>query len=363
MRVDALDYAYDEELVAQVPLPERDGARLLVLPERDVGVLHRTIRDLAGLVPPSLWVVNNTKVRSARLLGQKAESGGKAELFLLRRLRADTDPDGETWLALGRASKSLRAGVELVFGSDSALHARVLERREDGTLLVRLLARDVGRAIASLGRVPLPPYIRRAPTPADSERYQTIFAAQEGAVAAPTAGLHLSETLVAQLREAGHQLEAVTLHVGLGTFGPVTKTDLDEHPMHEEEYCVSERTAAAVEEAHASGRRVVAVGTTVVRALESAALEARAAGRSGRLATGDAATRLLIQPGFTFRVVDALLTNFHQPRSTLLALVMAFAGIDRIQNAYREAVNARYRLFSYGDAMLIQSGKGATNDS
>ena len=358
MRVDALDYDYDEQLVAQTPLPDRDGARLFVIGANGQKFTHRTVRDLAVLLPPSLLIVNDTRVFPARLIGSRTPTGGRVEVFLVRRLETDGAGTIEEWLALGRASKALRPGTEVVFGRSADLRATVVERGADGLFRVRLEAPNVAEAIAAEGRVPLPPYIRRDATAEDRERYQTIFAAHPGAVAAPTAGLHLSQGLVTALRSAGHHLEAVTLHVGLGTFAPVTADDLDDHMMHTEEFSISDRVVTAVEDAQAEGRSVVAVGTTVVRALEAAALAGEAAGRPGRLWAGSGRTDLLIQPGYRFRVVDTLLTNFHQPRSTLLALVMAFAGIDRTRRAYGEAQRLRYRLFSYGDAMLVCGARG-----
>ncbi|NOY90756.1 MAG: tRNA preQ1(34) S-adenosylmethionine ribosyltransferase-isomerase QueA [Deltaproteobacteria bacterium] len=343
MRTDALDYELPDALIAQRPTEARDGARMLVLAG---GALHDSaVLKLAQELPPSLIVLNDTRVLPARLLGTKP-TGGRAELFLLERL--SKPGSAERWRAIGRASKGLKAGHQLGFG-EGALSARVLEREPGGDLEVELLSRDgaVGEALERLGKVPLPPYIRRDADAADRERYQTVFAKREGAVAAPTAGLHLSKALLASLEEAGHRFAYVTLHVGLGTFAPVKSHDLDDHPMHEEAFEIPEATVIAIHEARTEGRPVLAVGTTVVRALESAADEA------GALRAGAARTRLLIQPGYEFRVVDSLLTNFHLPCSTLLALVMAFAGEDVTRRAYAHAVEARYRFFSYGDAMLI----------
>lgn len=337
MRLDELDYELPEALIATEPPPDRDGARLLHI-ARGLGQLsHRTVRDLPALVPEgALLVVNDTRVIPARLHGTKA-SGGKTEIFLLRPL----DDTGARWRALGRASKPIRAGA--VIEVAAGFSVRVDSRDEDGSLGVTLLADDPFAALERHGEVPLPPYMRRAPTEADRARYQTVYAARPGAVAAPTAGLHLTPALFDAMRARGVSRVAVTLHVGAGTFAPVTVDDLDQHPMHAEWYEVPEATAAAVRAARATGRPVVAVGTTAVRALESWALDGPPRGD----------TRLLIQPGYSFRVVDAMVTNFHLPRSTLLALVMAFAGADLTRRAYAEAVAARYRFFSYGDAMFI----------
>lgn len=337
MRTDDLDYELPEDLIAAEPPPERDGARMLVL-RRDASALeHRAVLDLPTLLPPrALLVVNDTRVIPARLRATKP-TGGKVEVLLVRAL----DADARRWTALARASKPLRAGtvVEVAEG----LSVRVGERDADGALEVELLGDDPWSLIDAHGEVPLPPYMRRRPTDDDRARYQTVFADRPGAVAAPTAGLHLSERLLASLDAAGFERARVTLHVGPGTFAPVTVDDLDAHPMHAEWYEVPPAAREAVAAAKREGRAVVAVGTTSVRALESWA------------ATGEAMgdTRLLIQPGYRFEVVDALLTNLHLPRSTLLALVMALAGVELTRRAYAEAVAERYRFFSYGDATLV----------
>ncbi len=339
MDLEDLDYTLPDELIAQRPLPERDGARLLVL---DGGAItHAHVRALASHVPPALFVVNDTRVLNARLHGHKP-TGGKVELLLVRRLSAPGVT--ERWEALGRSSKPIRVGVRLELG---ALSATVLDKR-GATLEVRLEATEpIAAVLERDGHVPLPPYIRREDEPSDRERYQTVFAAEPGAVAAPTAGLHFSESLVTEAERAGHRFASVTLHVGPGTFRPVSAPSLDEHVMHVERYDVPESTVEAVAEAKRAGRPVVAVGTTVVRTLEAAALD-------GELRAGPGSTDLFIRPGFEFQVVDALMTNFHLPRSTLLALVMAFVGVEPAKAAYAEAVRARYRFFSYGDAMLMR---------
>ncbi|WP_437637862.1 tRNA preQ1(34) S-adenosylmethionine ribosyltransferase-isomerase QueA [Sorangium sp. So ce854] len=373
MRCELLDYELPEALIASRPPEERDGARLLLVDRgRSAGeVEHAAIRDLDRYVEPgALVVVNDTRVIPARLFGKKRGTGGQVELFLLHRLDeapagggdlAGASPEGggrpERWRAMGRASKPIRPGAVLDIERDGALVAEVLERAEDGVLTVRLSSPaglSVAAAIDAYGHVPLPPYLGRGDDAADRERYQTIFARVPGAVAAPTAGLHLTPALVERLRASGVEIARVTLHVGLGTFQPVTVDDLDAHPMHAEVYSVPEATAAAIAGARDRGAPVVAVGTTVVRALETAADPARA----GLVRAQSGETRLLIQPGYRFRVVDALLTNFHLPRSTLLALVFAFAGRERTLRAYRAAIDAGYRFYSYGDAMLIR-GAGA----
>jgi S-adenosylmethionine:tRNA ribosyltransferase-isomerase len=348
VRVERFDYELPESSIAQAPLPERDGARLLVLDAR--GRSDRTVRDLPSLVPPrALVVLNDTRVIPARLLGKKAATGGRVEVFLLRREAAGDEV--ERWIALGKSSKGFAPGMEIELAE--GLRATVLSVREAGVIEVELevpSGATVHAAIEREGHVPLPPYITRSDAPADRERYQTVFARTPGAVAAPTAGLHLSDALLDALRAAGATTATVTLHVGLGTFRPVTADDLDDHPMHAEWLSIPEETAAAVRAARAEGRPVMAVGTTVVRALETAAAHG-----DGEVVAFEGDTSLLIQPGYRFRAVDALLTNFHLPKSTLLALVAAFGGLERVLEAYAHAVAAGYRFFSYGDAMLLTS--------
>ena len=336
MRTDELLFDLPPELIASTPLAERDASRLLVLRREGGTLTDDVIRSLPSLLPDgALLVVNDTRVIPARLRGVKP-SGGKAE-FLLVRSKGE---DGRRWEALGRASKPMRDGVVIEIAPGLAV--RILGR--DGMMLdVELLADDPWAAIERHGEMPLPPYMHRAPEESDRERYQTVYADRPGAVAAPTAGLHLTDELFAAMRARGIDRVSVTLHVGPGTFAPVVVDDLDEHPMHSEWYDVPVATAEAVRAAKRDGRPVVAVGTTVVRTLESWALDGERTGE----------TRLLIQPGYSFRVVDALLTNFHLPRSTLLALVMAFGGPERVRAAYAMAVALRYRFFSYGDAMLV----------
>jgi S-adenosylmethionine:tRNA ribosyltransferase-isomerase len=356
MHVDELHYELPSDLVAHEPLPERTDARLLVL-AGTASPAHANVHALPDLLPPrSLLVLNDTRVLPARLLGNKS-SGGRIEVFLLERRLAvpGGDGEGELWDALVRSSKGSRVGDRYDFGD---LQVRVESMNADpaesggasGVVQVRLRATTgtVDRALRAVGTVPLPPYIRREATPGDVTRYQTVFARHDGSVAAPTAGLHFTHDLLDGLRAKGHTIQYVTLHVGLGTFRPVTATDLDAHVMHEEAYAVSEDAARAVAEARRDGRPVVAVGTTVVRTLESACNAA------DQVVAGRARTRLLIQPGYRFRAVDALLTNFHLPNSTLLALVMAFAGAERTREAYKVAIENRYRFFSYGDAMLVR---------
>ena len=332
MDVAEFDYELPEGLIAQAPLPERDASRLLVLPRRSGPVRHLGIRDLPALLRPGdLLVVNDARVIPARLHGRKEGTGGKVELLLVEPL------GGAEWLALGQASKPLREGARVeVLGSA----IEIVRVCEGGELVVRLpLEGDaLWRFLDEAGELPLPPYIRHAPGPADRERYQTMFARERGAVAAPTAGLHFTPALIEALCERSVAVAPITLHVGPGTFLPVRAQRIEDHRMHRERYFVPEETARAI----AAAERVIAVGTTALRALEAS---------QGR--AGPGSTDLFITPGYEFRAVDGLLTNFHLPRSTLLMLVSAFAGLDRIRAAYREAIGESYRFFSYGDAMLI----------
>lgn len=351
MTVDEFDYALPEALIAQRPAEHRDGSRLLCLDRHDGSVVHRTFGELPALLRAGdLLVVNDTRVLPARLAARKA-SGGRVELLLVERLDAGEDPASVVWSCLGRVSRPPRVGDALRL--DGGLTGELLAR-DGGTWRVRFRAApgaDAGRALLAAGAMPLPPYIRRedgAPPPVDdAERYQTVYAARDGAVAAPTAGLHFTPELLAELESRGVSRVAVTLHVGPGTFQPVRVRDLDAHEMHEERGEIPAATAEAIAATRRTGGRVVAVGTTVVRALEARA------DASGRVSAGTFRTALFIRPGFRFRVIDALLTNFHLPRSTLLMLVAAFAGREHVLAAYADAVERRYRFFSYGDAMLV----------
>jgi S-adenosylmethionine:tRNA ribosyltransferase-isomerase len=343
-RVQRHDFAYDlpPELIAQIPLAERSASRLLVLEGADgrPALLDSTMRDFPGLLRPGdLLVFNDTKVVAARLLGTKP-SGGRVEIFLERVVAA------EQAVVQLRASKPIREGLEVMTAGGVV---RVLGREDD---LWRLAF--PGSALEFFekwGDVPLPPYIHRAADANDRERYQSIFARERGAVAAPTASLHFDSQLIREVEARGVSRAFVTLHVGAGTFQPVRTDDLESHVMHAERVSVSAAACEAIEKTRAEGGRVVAIGTTVVRALESAALAAGAPRLPPAGWSGD--TRLFIRPGFNFQVIDALLTNFHLPESTLLMLVCAFGGRDPVLAAYEHAVRARYRFFSYGDAMFL----------
>ncbi len=340
------DFAYDlpPELIAQSPPAERSAARMLVLDGHDGLLGDRSVRDLpAYLERGDLLVLNDTRVVAARLTGNKP-SGGRVEILLERALA------GCEALAQISASKPIRAGLEIATAGGSV---RVLAR--EGELWRLGLPAPALEFFERFGVVPLPPYIRRPALASDRERYQSIFARVPGAVAAPTASLHFDEPLLAALAARGVSRAFVTLHVGAGTFQPLRAEQLATHVLHAEYACVGETTCEAVARARAQGSRVIAVGTTVVRALESAALAPQHQQRepAPTLAPWSGETRLFITPGFRFQVTDALLTNFHLPESTLLMLVCAFAGRERVLAAYRHAVQARYRFFSYGDAMLV----------
>lgn len=337
MQLSDFDFDLPEQLIAQYPPEVRGSSRLLVaLPDKPPADDRFTA--LPDYVERGdVLVFNNTKVMKARLFGQKA-SGGKIEALIERVL------DAHTALAHVRSSKSPKPGTQLVF--ESGIEAEMVERRGELFVLHFAGAQNVYQLLEQNGHLPLPPYIERAAGADDDSRYQTVYAKHQGAVAAPTAGLHFTEELLAALQNKGVETTEVTLHVGAGTFQPVRVDNIAEHKMHSEWYEVSAETVAKIEAAKAAGKRVWAVGTTSVRALESAA-------KSGRLQAGCGDTDIFITPGYRFRVIDRLITNFHLPKSTLLMLVSAFAGTDEIKAVYRHAVEQEYRFFSYGDAMLL----------
>jgi S-adenosylmethionine:tRNA ribosyltransferase-isomerase len=336
LTLDDFDYTLPGELIAQFPAPQRDASRLLRL--SGVALSDHGFGELPQFLHPGdLLVFNDTRVIKARLYGVK-ESGGRIEA-LVERITAPQEA-----LVQMRASHPPRPGARLCF--DAAIDAVVLERRGDLYLLRFAGSADVHALLERHGHLPLPPYIAHGDGKEDHARYQTVYARRPGAVAAPTAGLHFDEAMLARLRDQGVQLAWLTLHVGAGTFQPVRVSNLAEHKMHSERYEIPAATAQAVARARAAGRAVIAVGTTSLRALESAAGVSGLGGAAGE-------TELFITPGYRFRVVDRLITNFHLPRSTLLMLVAAFAGLDAVRAAYSYAIARRYRFFSYGDAMLI----------
>ena len=343
MQLTEFDYDLPEELIAQKPLPDRDASRMLVL-DRSTGLL----RDSSfsefplQLKPNDVVVVNNSRVIPARLIGQRKETGGRVEVFLVREL------EPQVWQALVRPSARLRRGTRAVFGNQQ-LEAEFLDEPGGELRRVRFESEEPFETVLSkVGSTPLPPYIKRprGVSLADDERYQTIYSKQRGAIAAPTAGLHFTPDLLAKLKSTD-QLVEITLHVGYGTFEPVRVDNVNEHQVSSERYEISQSAAERINSALEAGGRIVAVGTTTTRALESSA------GENGNVNAGVGEATLTIKPGFRFKVVDALLTNFHLPRSSLLILVSVFAGRELILNAYHYAVMQRYRFYSYGDCMLI----------
>ena len=360
MLLEEFDYPLPGELIAQHPLAERDASRMMVLDRTRQDFQDRIFRDLPAILRPGdLLVFNNTKVFPARLLGRRQgiraqrigkhnpaareHLTGEVELLLTRQESEDL------WQGLVHPGRKIRTREVLVFGDDE-LQAEVLDRGQYGARRVRLRARDgnLERTIDRLGHVPLPPYIRRADEAGDRETYQTVYAKVRGAVAAPTAGFHFTERVLSQLQERGVESCEITLHVGLGTFQPVRAREVEDHKMEPERYEVSAAAADAVNRALEEGRRIIAVGTTSVRTLEHLGRK-----HQGRISPGCGETSLFIVPGFEFKIVQGLLTNFHLPKSTLLMLVCAFAGKDLTLRAYQHATEERYRFYSYGDCMLI----------
>ncbi len=339
-KTESYDYELPDAQIAQVPAEPRDSSRLLVLERNGFRIEHRLFREIPAFFRAGdLLVLNDAKVIPARLIGKKAEGTAVVEVFLLRPL----DPGWERWEALVRPGRRLQPGSRVQFERGEI--AVVGERKPDGLREVTFSGiPDVHGFIEREGKVPFPPYISNDRI--EPARYQTVYARSEGAVAAPTAGLHFTEGLLAQIASSGVELARLTLHVGIGTFRPVKEADIRKHPMHEEFFEIPEETADRVNSAKKEGRRVVAVGTTVVRALE-------AASRGGYCRAGVDSTGLFIYPGYGFKMVDALVTNFHLPKSSLMMLVSAFAGYEAVMAAYRLAVRENYRFFSFGDAMLI----------
>ena len=353
MNVSDFDFDLPPGLIAQEPPAERDAARLLYLHRCTGAVTHTSVLALPDLLrADDLLVVNNTRVFPARLLGHRVSSGGAVECLLIGRV--DSAPalrSEQYWEALMHPGQKLRPGTEVIFEGARTLHGEVLERRFYGRRLIRLWAdhgASIDEAVDAIGHVPLPPYIKREDRREDRDRYQTLFARARGSVAAPTAGLHFTRSLMAAFGQRGILIVEITLHVGYGTFQPVRVDRVEDHRLEAERYDIGETAAAEIDHALDAGRRVVAVGTTTTRALEAVARAHR-----GRIASGVGTTDLFIFPGFEFRVVQGLLTNFHLPRSSLLMLVSAFGGRERVAAAYAAAIAERYRFYSYGDAMLI----------
>ena len=360
MQVSEFDFDLPDELIAQEPPPRRGESRLLVLRRETGQIEHSMFMRLPDLLEPGdLLVLNDTRVFPARLIGRRVPSGGAVECLLLRQL-APADATGvgpdvassAVWEALMHPGQKLKPGARVVFEQGGVrLHGEVQARHFYGRRTIRLWSEpplDVATAVDRIGHIPLPPYIRRDDRPSDRDRYQTVFARERGSVAAPTAGLHFTPELLTALDARGVERAEVTLHVGYGTFKPVRAERVEEHEVDPETFTVSGRAADALTRALREKRRIIAVGTTTTRALESLDV-----GKDGRIAAATGETRLFIHPGHQFRIVRGLITNFHLPRSSLLMLVAAFAGRERVLAAYRDAVARRYRFYSYGDAMLL----------
>lgn len=356
MRVDLFDFDLPEERIALRPADPRDSARMLVVRPGD-GLADETVRDLPSLLDPGdVLVLNDTRVIPAQLVGQRWRDGGRADVDVTLHMRVD----GDKWLAFARPARRLAAGDRVSFGHDGnacflgKLDATVLEKREAGEVLLGFdfSGPALDEAISAAGHVPLPPYIasRRADDESDRSDYQTIYAREEGAVAAPTAGLHFTQELFEALDRRGVERRFVTLHVGAGTFLPVKADDTADHRMHAETGAVPAETAEALNAARRRGSRIVAVGTTSLRLLESAT------DPEGQIAPWSGSTDIFITPGYRFRTADVLMTNFHLPRSTLFMLVSAFAGLETMKAAYRHAIETGYRFYSYGDACLLFRG-------
>jgi len=362
--VSEFNYRLPEELIAQEPAPDRSGSRMLHLARAPEGLEDRVFQDLPRILKQGdLLVLNDTRVFPARLLGRRgglqaqpvSPHNPAARDFLQGQIEAllteqvSTEPN--EWLCLVRPGRKIGVGERLFFGAQDELQAEVLARGEFGERRIRFAPTpDFFGTLERVGHVPLPPYIAREDRAGDRNRYQTVYARERGSVAAPTAGLHFTDEILRQVRQNGVETAEITLHVGLGTFQPVHSEKVEEHKLHREKYSMSTATAAKVNAALEAGRRVIAVGTTTVRTLEHAA---RIAGGK-RVAPGSGETDLFIYPGFEFRIVSAVLTNFHLPQSTLLMLVCAFAGKDVVLRAYQHAVAQKYRFFSYGDCMLVE---------
>jgi S-adenosylmethionine:tRNA ribosyltransferase-isomerase len=354
MHVSDFDFDLPPELIAQEPAPDRSSARLLHLDRASGAIAHSSVSALPGLLSAGdVLVVNDTRVFPARLLGRRVPSGGAVECLLIKSVTSgrNSDTSVATWEALMHPGQKLRPGTRVVFEGVRTLHGEILERHFFGRRLIRLWTDDgspVEEAVDAIGHVPLPPYIKRPDVDSDRERYQTVFARQRGSVAAPTAGLHFTPHLLDALTARGIEKTEITLHVGYGTFQPVRVERVEDHQVEPERYEIGAAAAAIINSALLDGRRVVAVGTTTTRTLEAVA-----AAHDGRIVPGTGTTDLFIYPGFRFRVIGGLLTNFHLPRSSLVMLVSAFAGRERVLSAYHAAIADRYRFYSYGDAMLI----------
>lgn len=341
MKTSDFNFELPEELIAQDPLEDRSASRLLVLNKETGETEHKIFKDIIDLVNPGdCLVLNNTKVIPARLLGVKEDTGAHVEVFLLKKLSKDT------WETLVKPGKKLKPGARVIFG-DGLLTATILDTMEEGIRKVLFEYDGIFEEVLDkLGEMPLPPYITHKLK--DRDRYQTVYARYDGSAAAPTAGLHFTKELLAELEAKGVRIAYVTLHVGLGTFRPVKVDDVANHHMHSEHYIITGEAADIINTTKENGGRVICVGTTSCRTIESAADD------TGKVIPGENDTQIFIYPGYSFKVLDALITNFHLPESTLVMLVSALAGKDNIMKAYKEAIDLRYRFFSFGDAMFIR---------
>ncbi|MDD2190514.1 MAG: tRNA preQ1(34) S-adenosylmethionine ribosyltransferase-isomerase QueA [Eubacteriales bacterium] len=343
MNINDFDYDLPDELIAQHPADKRDESRLLIVDRKTGNIKHRHFYDLLDhITPGDCLIMNNSKVIPARLFGIKEMTGARVEFLLVKRINNDI------WEAMVRPGKKLHIGDRVSFTEDGSLSAEILDHNEGGTRIVQFKHEEnFSDILERIGKIPLPPYIERDSDDEDKIRYQTVYCKQEGSVAAPTAGLHFTEELIQKTTEKGVNIAYVTLHVGIGTFRPVKCDKIEEHKMHFEEYEIDEENASIINETKKSGGRIISVGTTSARTVESAA------GEQGMVQAGHGKTDIFIYPGYQFKVIDSLITNFHLPKSTLLMLISALYNREKIIEVYQEAVEQKYRFFSYGDAMFI----------
>ena len=349
MHINDFDYELPKELIAQTPSETRDGCRLMVVHRKNGSVEHRHFYDiLEYLKPDDCLVLNNSKVLPARLFGVKEGTGAKIEFLLIKRI------DGDTWETMVRPGKRLKIGDRVSFSEEKLFEATVKDYGEDGTRIVEFRYEGIFmERLEELGEMPLPPYIERDNNSEDKDRYQTVYCKEEGSVAAPTAGLHFTEELLEKVRDMGVKIAYVTLHVGIGTFRPVKVENIEEHHMHFEEYYISEEAADTINNTILAGGRIVSVGTTSTRTVESAAAFDETTGK-WLVQTGSGSTGIFIYPGYEFKIIRSLITNFHLPKSTLLMLISALYNREDILRVYEIAVKEQYRFFSYGDAMFIE---------
>jgi S-adenosylmethionine:tRNA ribosyltransferase-isomerase len=347
LKITDFDYELPKELIAQKPANKREESRLMVLNRKEKTIDHKMFYNIIDyLNKGDLLVMNNSKVIPARLYGEKVGTGAKIEFLLIKRIENDI------WETMVKPGKRLKPGDKVIFSNDSKFEAEILEYGKDGTRIVRFDYEGIFyERLDKIGKMPLPPYIERESKEEDKDRYQTVYSEEPGSVAAPTAGLHFTEDILNKLKDKGVNIAYVTLHVGIGTFRPVKCENIEEHEMHFEEYTISADNEKIINDALSKNKRVVAVGTTSVRTLESVAYETK---EGYRVKSGDGSTGIFIYPGYKFKIVDSMITNFHLPKSTLLMLISAFYNREDILKAYETAVKEEYRFFSYGDSMLIE---------